>query len=64
MLYLLISWSNPLARNLPIPSDGQGFNPVLQDLAMVVHLQMLYQGFIELSVPFAFAKASWLLGNI
>ena len=63
LLFLLISWSNPLARNFPIPSEGQGLNPVLQDIAMVVHPPMLYLGFIGLSVPFAFAMASLLLGK-
>ena len=64
LLFLLISWSNPLARNFPIPSEGQGLNPVLQDIAMVVHPPMLYLGFIGLSVPFAFAMASLLLGKL
>ena len=64
LLFLLIGWSNPLARNFPIPSEGQGLNPVLQDIAMAVHPPMLYLGFIGLSIPFAFGMASLLSGKL
>ena len=58
LLFLLIGWSNPLARIYPIPSDGLGLNPVLQDPGMIVHPPMLYLGFIGLSVPFSLAMGS------
>ena len=60
LLFLLIGWSNPLARAYPIPSEGLGLNPVLQDVAMIIHPPLLYLGFIGLSIPFAFAMGSLL----
>ena len=64
LLFLLLGWSNPLARLFPIPSNGQGLNPLLQDPAMVIHPPLLYFGFIGLSVPFSFAMGSLLAGKI
>jgi cytochrome c-type biogenesis protein CcmF len=60
LLFLLIGWSNPLARIYPIPSEGLGLNPVLQDPGMIVHPPLLYLGFIGLSIPFSFAMGSLL----
>ena len=47
--------SNPFARFLPTsPEFGQGLNPLLQDMGMVMHPPMLYLGYVGLSVVFAF----------
>lgn len=40
------------------PSDGQGLNPLLKHLGMVIHPPLLYLGFIMFFVPFAFAIVS------
>ena len=63
LLLLLIVWSNPLAENYPIPAEGQGLNPLLQDPAMVIHPPMLYLGFVGMSVPFAFAMGTLITGK-
>ncbi len=39
----------------PVPEDGVGLNPLLQDPWMVIHPPMMFSGFASLSVPFAFA---------
>ena len=42
----------------PIPQDGVGLNPLLQDPWMVIHPPVMFSGFASLSVPFAFAIAA------
>ena len=42
----------------PIPEDGVGLNPLLQDPWMVIHPPVMFSGFASLSVPFAFAIAA------
>ncbi len=64
LLLLLVTWSNPLALQHPIPLDGRGLNPLLQHPAMAIHPPMLYLGYIGFSVPFAFAIASLISGKL
>ena len=42
----------------PVPPDGVGLNPLLQDPWMVIHPPVMFTGFASLSVPFAFAMAA------
>jgi len=42
----------------PVPADGVGLNPLLQDPWMVIHPQVMFIGFASLSVPFSFAIAA------
>lgn len=42
----------------PVPEDGVGLNPLLQDPWMVIHPPVMFIGFASLSVPFAFAIAA------
>ena len=42
----------------PIPEDGVGLNPLLQDPWMVIHPPVMFLGFASLSVPFSFAVAA------
>jgi cytochrome c-type biogenesis protein CcmF len=42
----------------PIPTDGVGLNPLLQDPWMVIHPPVMFVGFASLSVPFSFAIAA------
>jgi cytochrome c-type biogenesis protein CcmF len=58
--------SNPFD---PLPagaawSSGQGMNPLLQHVAMLIHPPILYVGFIGFSVPFAFAAAALITGEL
>lgn len=64
LLFLLVGWSNPLARAFPIVGEGQGLNPLLQDPAMIIHPPLLYLGFIGLSIPFSFAIGSLVAGKV
>ena len=47
-----------------IPADGQGLNPQLQNYWMVIHPVALYLGFVGLTVPFAFAVAALVTGQL
>jgi len=52
--FLLLS-SNPFER-LPQPAvEGQGLNPLLQDIGLAFHPPTLYLGYVGLSVAFSFA---------
>jgi cytochrome c-type biogenesis protein CcmF len=64
LLLLLVTWSNPLATQAPVPAEGRGLNPLLQHPAMAMHPPMLYLGYIAFSIPFAFAIASLIRGKL
>ncbi|MGN9779133.1 heme lyase CcmF/NrfE family subunit [Micromonospora sp. H33] len=56
--------ANPFGGVSPVPMDGPGPNPLLQQHpAMGVHPPLLYAGYIGLVVPFAFALAAPLAGR-
>lgn len=57
-LFLLVTWSAPFERVDLVQPDGQGLNPILQNIGMVFHPPALYLGFVGFSIPFAFAIGS------
>ncbi len=54
----------PFQKQLPVPADGRGLNPLLEDTGMITHPVALYLGFTGFSVPFAFAMAALITGRI
>lgn len=62
-LFLLLT-SNPFARIVPTPAEGQGLNPILQDPGLAFHPPMLYCGYVGLSIAFSFAIAALIEGRI
>ncbi len=54
----------PVGASSIIPSDGQGLNPQLQNYWMVIHPVALYLGFVGMTVPFAFAVAALITGQL
>jgi cytochrome c-type biogenesis protein CcmF len=52
------------ARMTPIPADGRGLNPLLEDSGMITHPVALYLGFTGFTVPFAFAVAALVAGRV
>ena len=52
------------ARSMPIPADGRGLNPLLEDSGMITHPVALYLGFTGFTVPFAFAIAALATGRV
>jgi cytochrome c biogenesis factor len=47
----------------PIPDDGRGLNPPLEDSGMITHPVALYLGFTGFTVPLAFAMAALIVGR-
>jgi len=56
--------SNPFETVFPIPPDGRGLNPLLEDANMLTHPPLLYTGFVGLTVPYAFAVAALITGRL
>ncbi|MFN0317369.1 MAG: heme lyase CcmF/NrfE family subunit [Burkholderiales bacterium] len=63
LLFLIIT-SNPFARVLPAPAEGNDLNPLLQDFGLVMHPPILYAGYVGFSVAFGFAIAALLSGRL
>ena len=61
-LFFLIFNSNPFSVISPIPREGLGLNPILQDPALAIHPPLLYIGFVGSSIYFSAAIGS-LLSN-
>ncbi len=57
-LFFILFNSNPFSRISPIPSEGLGLNPILQDPALAIHPPLLYVGFVGASIYFSAAIAS------
>lgn len=59
--FLLVVPASPFGAVFPVPMDGPGPNPMLQNhWLMAIHPPLLYLGYVGMSVPFAFAIASLL----
>jgi cytochrome c-type biogenesis protein CcmF len=64
-LVLVLGPTRPFATLASAPLDGRGPLPLLQNHPlMAVHPPFLYLGFIGLTVPFAFAMAALITGNL
>ncbi|HYD51641.1 MAG TPA: heme lyase CcmF/NrfE family subunit [Gemmatimonadaceae bacterium] len=62
---LLVGPANPFGTVFPIPQDGPGPNPLLQNhILMAIHPPLLYLGYVGLTVPFAFAMGALLSGTL
>ena len=64
MYYLSLTHSDPFMRMLPLPSDGQGMNALLQNPYMAIHPPTLFVGYTLLAVPFAYGVAALCYGDI
>ncbi|QDZ09655.1 heme lyase CcmF/NrfE family subunit [Devosia ginsengisoli] len=56
--------SNPFARLIPAPLEGNDLNPVLQDIGLAIHPPLLYAGYVGFSICFSFAIAALISGRI
>ena len=59
-LLFIIFNSNPFSSLIPIPKEGLGLNPILQDPALAIHPPLLYIGFVGSSIYFSAAMASMI----
>ncbi len=63
-LAFILFTSNPFERLNPVPIDGNGLNPILQDPGLAFHPPFLYLGYVGFSLPFSFAVAALLEGRV
>ncbi len=62
---LLVGPANPFGAVSPVPAEGPGPNPLLQNHPLMgLHPPLLYLGYVGLTVPFSFAVAALLTGNL
>jgi len=62
-LYALTGPSNPFMKLDPVPAEGRGLNPLLQNPGMIFHPPLLFLGYAGYTIPFCLALASRLSGN-
>ena len=60
----LIKTSNPFNYLFPVPEEGLGLNPILQDPALAIHPPILYLGYVGSSIIFSSALAATSLKMI
>ena len=63
-LIFLLKTSSPFNYIFPIPDEGLGLNPILQDPALAVHPPILYLGYVGTSIIFSSALAATISNNI
>ncbi|MDA9653434.1 heme lyase CcmF/NrfE family subunit [Candidatus Pelagibacter sp.] len=60
----LLKTSNPFNYLFPIPNEGLGLNPILQDPALAIHPPILYLGYVGSSIIFSSVLAATTLNYI
>jgi cytochrome c-type biogenesis protein CcmF len=62
--FLVAGVADPFLPVSPVPIDGPGPNPLLQNhVLMIIHPPSLYLGFVGMSVPFAMCVAALMAGR-
>ena len=62
-LFALTGPSNPFLRLDPVPAEGHGLNPLLQNPGMIFHPPLLFMGYAAYTIPCCLALASRLSGD-
>jgi cytochrome c-type biogenesis protein CcmF len=63
--FLLAGPAQPFAAVSPVPLDGPGPNPLLQNhVLMAIHPPFLYLGYVGMTIPFGLASAALLTGRL
>jgi cytochrome c-type biogenesis protein CcmF len=63
--FLIAGPANPFQTVSPVPFDGPGPNPLLQNhILMVAHPPLLYLGYVGMTIPFGLAVAALLRGSL
>ena len=63
LLFILLT-SNPFLRLDPVPLNGNGLNPLLQDPGLAFHPPILYLGYVGFSMAFSFSIAALIEGKV
>lgn len=60
----LLFASNPFKRLSPVPVEGNGLNPLLQDPGLAFHPPTLYFGYVGISIAFSFAVGALVTRDV
>ncbi len=60
----IIKTSSPFNYIFPVPKEGLGLNPILQDPILAIHPPILYLGYVGSSIIFSSALSATVLGLI
>ena len=60
----LLFASNPFTRLVPVPVEGNGLNPLLQDPGLAFHPPTLYFGYVGISIAFSFAVGALITRDV
>src|SRR5580692_7580766 len=63
-LVFILFTSNPFLRLFPVPADGNGLNPILEDRGLAFHPPCRYAGYVGFSISFCFAIAALIEGRV
>jgi len=63
-LAFILFASNPFDRLFPVPMQGNGLNPLLEDPGLAFHPPFLYFGYVGFSTAFSFAAAALIEGKV
>ncbi len=63
-LIFLLKTSNPFNQIFPVPKEGLGLNPILQDPILAIHPPILYFGYVSTSIIFSSSLATLVEGNV
>jgi len=63
LLFILFT-SNAFLSLFPIPKEGTGLNPILQDPALAIHPPILYLGYVGTSIIFSSSLAALICGMV
>ena len=55
--------SNPFERIFPVPENGLGLNPLLQDIGLAIHPPLLYIGYVGFSLSLSYGISALLTGD-
>jgi cytochrome c-type biogenesis protein CcmF len=61
---VLVLLSNPFETLDPVPLDGRGLNPLLQNFWMVAHPPVIFLAYAAYTVPFALAIGGLVVGRL
>ncbi|MBG0788698.1 MAG: cytochrome c biogenesis protein CcsA, partial [Anaerolineaceae bacterium] len=61
---MTLIFSNPFVESRLILQDGLGMNPLLRHPGMIFHPPFLYLGYVALAIPFAYALAALIVGDV
>ncbi len=60
---LMLFAANPFKASEFVPADGEGLNPMLQNIGMIAHPPILFLGYAGFTIPFAMMIGAMVAGR-